>query len=130
MKRLRLLKLRRTHRAIDDGDLTPTNILRDTSRKSYRNAALLRWVIPALVVDIVLTFGAVDLAVHLHDISQEAQKVSCIDGNHLRASEERLWVYVFEKIEPAHPTASQKVAFDAFYHYLNKSLKTRDCAIY
>lgn len=115
---------------IDDEEINPLDVLRDTARVAFRDQWRVVSITIALVLDVIFTVAIGYGAVHLHDISQEAQRVSCVDGNRLRSNEKALWEYVFEKIEPAHPTSLQIQAFKAFDAELDRAMKLRDCAIY
>lgn len=108
----------------------PIETLRATTRIGLRTSHAVSVVAICLVLDILLTFGFAWEFAHLNTVSKQDQHVSCLDGNRLRMHEKDLWNYVFEKIEPLHPTAAQKVAFDAFEVELNSAMKLRDCQIY
>lgn len=111
-------------------DTTETSLSRSLTRFFRivrRDHTRLTLTVLALAIDIALTVGFAALFTDLNNQSNHTQMISCIDGNHVRSSEKRLWVYVFTKIEPKHPTPAQLHAYDAFYVFLDKSLMPRDC---
>jgi hypothetical protein len=81
----------------------------------------------SLLLDVVLTlviaFGVNDL----HQAIQQEQKISCIDGNRLRASESHLFDHIFEHIEGKNPTNKSIRDFAPYYADVTKSLKPRAC---
>jgi hypothetical protein len=84
----------------------------------------------SFLLDIVLTAGLWYVNAHDHAITQQENLATCVSGNKVRTDETHLWTYVFEKIEPAHPTPTQAKAFAEFEVQLHQDLKLRDCTVY
>lgn len=94
----------------------------------HKNRVVVRWLASLFVVVILLIALNGYNTIHLHAVTQQQELLTCVSGNRVRADEQQLWTYVFEKIEPAHATAEQKEAFDAFLNQVHKDLKLRACA--
>jgi hypothetical protein len=93
----------------------------------HQNRVIIYWLAIMMVLVFALTLFVGYNAYHASRVTQQQELLTCVSGNTVRAHEQRLWTYVFEKIEPKDPTNLQRQAFAAFEDQLHKDLKLRNC---
>lgn len=102
-------------------------ILRFVSRSTKRNGRMIAALVVSLALDIALTAGIWATAVHLHDVTVQAQRTSCVSGNQFRHDEKQLWLHVLDITSPAKPTTAEEHARAEFVAYLNVAMESRNC---
>lgn len=106
---------------------TIDDVLKIVASFVRRDGRVIKMFLIALAFDVLVT-GAIGIgAFELHALTQTQEKNTCVSGNAVRANEQKLWTFVFDKIEPPNPTIRQALEFAAFNHEVHKDLKLRNC---
>jgi hypothetical protein len=94
-----------------------------------RDRTIVRILVFSFIVDILLTVFIGFGAVHLHDISNQYQILSCHSGNSFRSATKGSWEDLLRILTPKNPTVGWYKFIHSFQLDLNKTYAPRNCKL-
>jgi hypothetical protein len=104
-------------------------VLRAVTNMVSRDQTIVRILVISFVVDILFTIFIGFGAIHLHDLSNQYQIISCHAGNSFRTSDKGSWENLLRILTPKHPTSSWYKFVNTFQKDLNKTYASRSCKL-